>query len=82
MGTLFRSPAAMVHRFAAAAPAAVWAALRRNLWYLVLERTPAVSSVAVADFAPKSATFGLRPTNGSSLSRLNILRNRFFGEVV
>ena len=38
--------------------------------------------MAVAEFAPKSATFGVWSTNGSSSSRNNILRNRFFHEVI
>ena len=38
-------------------------------------------ALLVADFDPKSATFGVWPTNGSSSSRNNILRNRFFHEV-
>ena len=36
----------------------------------------------LAEFAPKSATFGVWSTNGSSSSRNNILRNRFFHEVI
>ena len=36
----------------------------------------------MADFDPNSATFGVWPTNGSSSSRNNILRNRFFHEVI
>ena len=32
----------------------------------------------MADFDPNSASFGVWPTNGFSLSRSNILRNRFF----
>ena len=36
----------------------------------------------LAEFAPNSATFGDWPTNGSSSSRNNILRNRFFHEVI
>ena len=39
-------------------------------------------TVYLADFAPNSATFGVWPTNGSSSSRNNILRNRFFHEVI
>ena len=36
----------------------------------------------MADFDPKSATFGVWLTNGSRSSRSNILRNRFFHEVI
>ena len=36
----------------------------------------------MAEFERKSATFGVWPTNGSILSRSNILRNRFFREVI
>ena len=36
----------------------------------------------VAEFAPKSATFGVWPTNGCRLSRNNILCNWFFHEVI
>ena len=39
-------------------------------------------TVYLAEFAPKSATFGVWLTNGSSLSRSNIRRNRFFHEVI
>ena len=35
----------------------------------------------VAEFGPKSATFGVWLTNGCSLSRNNILCNRFFHDV-
>ena len=38
--------------------------------------------MTVAEFAPNSATVGVWPTNGSSLWRNNILRNRFFHEVI
>ena len=38
--------------------------------------------MTVAEFAPNSATFGVWSTNGSSSSRNNILRNRFFHEVI
>ena len=41
-----------------------------------------MGSGLVADFDPNSATFGVWPTNGSSLSRSNILRNRFIHEVI
>ena len=36
----------------------------------------------MADFEHNSATFGVWMTNGSSLWRNNILRNRFFHEVI
>ena len=36
----------------------------------------------MAEFDPNSATFSVWPTNGCSLSRNNILRNRFFHEVI
>ena len=36
----------------------------------------------MADFRSKSATFCVWPANGSSSSRNNILRNRFFREVI
>ena len=36
----------------------------------------------LAEFAPNSATFGVWPTNGFSLSMSNIIRNRFFHEVI
>ena len=36
----------------------------------------------MAEFAPKSATFGVWPTNGCRLSRNNILCNWFFHEVI
>ena len=36
----------------------------------------------MADFALKSATIGVWPTNGCSLSRSNILCNRLFHEVI
>ena len=54
-------------------------------------RLPAIShtpniyasrSPEVAELCAKSATFGVWPTNGSSLSRSNILRNWFFHEVI
>ena len=35
----------------------------------------------MAEFAPNSATFGVWPTNGCSLSRNDILCNRFFHDV-
>ena len=36
----------------------------------------------MAEFDPKSAICGVWPTNGSSSSKNNILRNRFFHEVI
>ena len=41
----------------------------------------AEGALSVAEFAPNSATFGVWPTNGCSLSRNNILCNRFFHDV-
>ena len=40
------------------------------------------SILAMAEFAPNSATVGVWPTNGGSLSRNNILCNRLFHEVI
>ena len=40
--------------------------------------TAAVKEPKVADFEPNSASYGVWPTKGSSLSRNNILRNQFF----
>ena len=48
------------------------------LWWL----RSADGALPMAEFAPKSATFGVWSTNGSSSSRNNILRNRFFHEVI
>ena len=36
----------------------------------------------LAEFGSNSATFGVWPTNGSSSSRNNILRKRFFDEII